>query len=320
MNKRRKLLFYLFDGTLMLDIAGPLQVFHSSRGYDVEFVSASGGTVTTDVGVMFETKAAEAFLEQSVDLLLISGGGAVFRHYQEPSEIQAINILSKSASRIASICTGAFLLAAAKLLDHKSCVTHWRYCDRLREEFPKLNILQNRIYVQDGRLWTSAGVTAGIDLALAMVEADFGRTLSLQIAQELVVFARRPGGQNQFSSALKNQFQDPDGKYDELHSWVKDNLPEGITVLKMAQKLGMSERNFIRLYKMDNGINPGEALRRFKFKAAEHLLLQTGHPLKQVAHLSGFGHYENLRRAFATKRGVTPQAFRERFQQQDIIR
>lgn len=313
MNTRRKLLFYLFDGTLMLDIAGPLQVFHSSLGYDVEFVSASGGPVKTDVGVVIETKAAQTYRELPIDLLMISGGGAVFRHYQNPSEIDAVQLLSRSASRIASICTGAFLLAAARLLDQKTCVTHWRYCDRLKEEFPKLSVQENRIFVQDAQIWTSAGVTAGIDLALALVEADFGRDLSLKIAQDLVVFARRPGGQNQFSTALQSQFQDPDGKYDALHSWVKDNLPGGLTVLKMAEKMGMSERNFIRLYKKDNGINPGEALRRFKIQAAEQLLLQTGHPLKQVAHLSGFGHYENLRRAFVREKGATPQAFRERF-------
>lgn len=303
----------------MLDIAGPLQVFHSSQGYDVEFVSVSGGPVKTDVGVVIETRAVKAFQGQPVDLLLISGGGAVFRHYQNPAEINAIQMLAKSASSVASICTGAFLLAAARLLDHKSCVTHWRYCDRLTEEFPKLSVQTNRIFVQDGDLWTSAGVTAGIDLALALVEADFGRDLSLKIARELVVFARRPGGQNQFSTALQSQLQDPDGKYDELHSWVKDNLPSGLTVLKMAEKMGMSERNFIRLYKQENGLNPGEALRQFKMQAAEYLLLQTGHPLKQVAHLSGFGHYENLRRAFTTGKGTTPQAFRDRFRQRDTL-
>ncbi len=315
-----RLVVFVFEEAVLLDISGPVQVFHGVRApgartpfYDISYCSLQGGPVKTDVGVDIDTVSVEDIMQQQFDTLMVVGGSGVFSVYQQAVYQQAIRNLSALAKRSVSICTGAFLLAAAGLLAGKKAVTHWRRCQRLSDEFPEINVYTDPIYVQDGSVWTSAGVTAGIDLALALVEADIGRRTALAIAQELVVFMKRPGGQQQYSAALKAQTADQEGDFEALHGWASENLSAQLSVADLARQAGMSLRSFTRQYKAVTGNSPGDMLSALRFETARHLLTETGLPLKRVADLSGYGHYERMRRAFVKNVNSTPRHYRERF-------
>jgi len=213
--------------------------------------------------------------------------------------------------RVASVCTGAFLLAASGWLDGRRVVTHWTRCEQLAQQHPRLQVEPNPIFINDGPVWTSAGVTAGIDLALAMVEADLGRAMALDVARQLVVFLKRPGGQSQFSVTLSLQHEG--GRFDELHAWISENLTKDLGVPTLAEQAGMSERSFIRHYRADTGQTPARAIELIRVETARRLLSDTGVPIKRVATQCGFGSEETLRRSFLRAMGVTPQAYRERF-------
>ncbi|WP_169543646.1 GlxA family transcriptional regulator [Sneathiella aquimaris] len=313
--------FYVFEDALMLDISGPLQVLKSAINradktpfYDLRFCSATGGTVRTDVGIGIETIPVHAIPDQQIDTVFVTGGISIFKTYQAPEEVAAVKRLVSLSKRVCSVCTGAFMLAQAGLLEGRNAVTHWRRCSRLRREFPNIVIREDAIFVQDGPIWTSAGVTTGIDLALALVEADLGREAALAIAQELVVFMKRPGGQQQYSALLKVQIEDRKGEFDRLHQWVLENLSASLNVLDLANITGMSSRTFTRRYKQATGMGPAEALERFRLEAAAQLLMETDLPMKRIADRSGFGQYERMRRAFLKIFGVSPKLYRERFQ------
>ncbi|NWL18108.1 GlxA family transcriptional regulator, partial [Pseudomonas umsongensis] len=213
--------------------------------------------------------------------------------------------------RVASVCTGAFLLAASGWLDGRRVVTHWTRCEQLAQQHPRLQVEPNPIFINDGPVWTSAGVTAGIDLALAMVEADLGRTMALDVARQLVVFLKRPGGQSQFSVTLS--LQKEGNRFDELHAWISENLSKDLGIPTLANQAGMSERSFVRHYRADTGQTPARAIEQIRVETARRLLSDTGVPIKRVAVQCGFGSEETLRRSFLRAIGVTPQAYRERF-------
>ncbi len=320
MNKPHKLVLFLFENALLLDISGPVQVFHGASragpdgaAYDIRYCSLAGGPVRTDVGVMIETVPVQDILKTGLDTLMVAGGAGVFSVYKDEAYKQAVWQLGALAKRSVSICTGAFLLAAAGLLNGRKATTHWRRCERLAEEFPAIDVQTDPIYVRDEPIWTSAGVTAGIDLSLALVEADLGRGVSLSVARELVVFLRRPGGQQQFSAALQAQTRDGSGEFDRLHGWVADNLQKTVSVSDLACEAGMSLRTFTRRYKYATGESPGDMLARLRLEAATRMLTETSLPLKRVADLAGYGAYEKMRRAFLKSVKLTPGLYRERF-------
>jgi transcriptional regulator GlxA family with amidase domain len=212
---------------------------------------------------------------------------------------------------VASVCTGAFLLAASGLLDGRRAVTHWRSCDRLRERHPTVCVEEDRIYVRDGKVWTSAGVTAGIDLALALVEEDLGRDLALAVARHLVVFLKRPGGQSQFSTMLAAQSAgDP---FARLHQWMAAHLDADLRVERLAEAAGMSPRNFARVYVQRMGRTPAKAAEAMRIEAARRALEEGGASIEVVARRCGFGDEERLRRSFLRRLGVGPRAYRTRF-------
>ena len=215
------------------------------------------------------------------------------------------------ARRTTSVCTGAFVLGAAGLLDGRRATTHWTRCADLATRFPAVRVEPDPIYINDGPIWTSAGVTAGIDMTLALLEADLGRAVAATIARHLVVFAKRPGGQAQFSAGLA--LAGADDTFDRLHDWMKQNLRGRLTVPELAEQAGMSERSFLRHYRQVTGITPARAVERVRVEAARQALGETNLTLKRIARDCGFGSEETMRRGFLRILAVPPHAYRERF-------
>ncbi|WP_199175627.1 GlxA family transcriptional regulator [Telmatospirillum siberiense] len=304
----------------LLDVAGPLQVFASAndlaRGagnappYAPVVVAAEGRFVTTSAGLGL---AAEPLPEPALplDTLIVSGGFGVNQACTDVRSVEWITARAIVARRVASVCSGAFLLATAGLLEGRRAVTHWRRCREFADRFPSVRLEPDPIFLRDGKFWTSAGVTAGIDLTLALVEADLGRTVALAVARQLVVFLKRPGGQSQFSSALALQ-QGGDEAFERLHAHIADNLRGDLSVAALARIAAMSERSFIRHYRQATGSTPARGVERIRVEAARQML-ETNQPVKRVAARCGFGSEETMRRSFLRLLGTTPQAYRERF-------
>ena len=216
-------------------------------------------------------------------------------------------------SKPASVCSGTFLLALAGLLEGRRAATHWAMCELLKQRFPSIEVDVDAIFVQQGQVWTSAGVSAGIDLALALVEADCGREVALQVARELVVFLKRPGGQAQFSQVLQAQTADSAG-FDALHAWISDNLRDSdLSVERLAAQSHMSPRNFARVYKQKTGRTPAKAIELFRMEAARRMLEDSQRSIEQIAGLCGFGDEERMRCTFHRHLAISPRDYRERF-------
>jgi len=312
----RHVVMLAFPEAQLLDIAGPAQVFataaeiHGRPAYRVTVVSRDGGLVTTSSGVTLMTSPlADA---GRVDTLIVSGGAGVDAAAADPRIVGWLRDTAKATRRSCSVCTGAFALAAAGVLDGRRAVTHWRACGELAERFPAVRVEKDPIFIEDGGVWTSAGVTAGIDLALAMVERDLGRRLALQVAQRLVVFLKRPGGQSQFSATLAAQASD-DGAFGALNDWMAANLAADLRVEELADRAGMSVRNFARLYRARTGTTPAKAVATMRVEAARAMLEETGVPVAEVARRCGYGDEEAMRRAFLKGLGVAPGRYRSRF-------
>ncbi|MEQ8594113.1 MAG: GlxA family transcriptional regulator [Parvibaculum sp.] len=307
-----------FANCQLLDVTGPLQVFATAndlsraQGLPVPYtpvVVAAQPRLVTSSGLVLEAEALLSATEP-LDTLIIAGGWGVYGACDDTSLIDWITSRAAVARRTASVCSGAFLLASTGLLDGRRAVTHWWRCKEFAARFPRVRLDPDPIFIQDGQFWTSAGVTAGIDLALALVEADLGRDLALAVARQLVVFLKRPGGQSQFSAALT--LQDQGGRFDGLHGWMMENLHRPLALPDLAAAAGMSERNFSRRYRQETGQTPARAVEDLRIETARRLLEQDL-PIARVASRCGFGSEETLRRAFLRKLGVTPQAYRERF-------
>jgi transcriptional regulator GlxA family with amidase domain len=225
--------------------------------------------------------------------------------------VEWLTVRAGAARRTASVCTGAFLLAATGLLDRRRAVTHWEYCDLLRRRHPDVRVERDPIFVHDGPIWSSAGVTAGIDLSLALVEEDLGRAIALAVARYLVVFLKRPGGQAQFSAALS--LQSADDHFADLNGWLMEHLAEDLPLSRLAAQAAMSERTFLRRYREATGLTPARAIERLRVEAARQFLAETRLPSKRIAARCGFGSEETMRRSFVRLQGVSPQDYRQRF-------
>lgn len=309
-----------FPDVQLLDISGPLQVFATAnellrkQGLDVFYapkvVAIEPGSVLSSAGLGLLT-APLPHTDEPSDTLIIAGGRGVDAASENALLLDWLSRQAATARRLASVCSGAFLLAATGLLDQRRVVTHWSRCDELARRYPQLQVEPDPIFITDGNVWTSAGVTAGIDLALALVEEDLGHDLALATARHLVVFLKRPGGQSQFSVTLA--LQKNAGRFAQLHAWIADNLGSDLSVATLAEQVGMSERSFVRHYRADTGSTPARAIEQLRVEAARRLLGDTVMPIKRVASRCGFGTEETLRRSFLRTVAVTPQAYRERF-------
>jgi transcriptional regulator GlxA family with amidase domain len=309
-----------FPAVQMLDVAGPMQVFASANDevvqaggtppYVLRVVAQNGRGVTATSGLEVSAAPLPA-METPLDTLLISGGRGAEAAAADPVLIEWVRNRAGRARRVASVCTGAFLLAASGVLDGRRAATHWAYCADLARRFPTVRVESDPIFVRDGPVWSSAGVTSGIDLALALVEQDLGRTVALAVARYLVVFFKRPGGQAQFSTALS--LQSSEDTFGALHDWVNRHLAEDISLPVLAERAGMSERSFIRHYTQATGLTPARAVERLRVEAARRLLSESRLPVKRISQKCGFGSEETMRRSFLRLLAVTPQDYRARF-------
>jgi transcriptional regulator GlxA family with amidase domain len=319
--KTREIIVFAFDGAQLLDIAGPAQVFATAAEiagseraapYRVTVVSLDGGPVVTSSRIAVVTAAVGRAIPRAIDTLIVAGGPGIAEVAADLRAVAWLRAAAKRSRRTCSVCTGAFLLAAAGLLAGKRAVTHWRACAALAQGYPDIRVEADPIFVEDGAVWTSAGVTAGIDLALALVERDLGRRLALQVAQRLVVFLKRPGGQSQFSAALAAQASD-NGAFAALQDWMAANPHADMRVERLAERAGMSVRNFARLYRAKTGTTPAKAVAAMRVEAARAMLEETSAPIAEIARRCGFGDEEGLRRAFLRSLGVSPGRYRSRF-------
>ena len=309
-----------YPSVQLLDVSGPLQVFASAndradaagvpRPYEIRVVAHGGQGVTTSSGLGLASAALSA-ADDEVDTLIIAGGPGVKVASVDASLVAWVQARAARARRVASVCTGAFLLAASGLLDGRRATTHWSYCEEFAQRFPRILVEPDPIFVNDGHVWTSAGVTAGIDLALALVEEDLGRSMALSLARHLVVFLKRPGGQAQFSTALS--LQTAEDRFGPLHDWINSHLADDLSLPLLADQVGMSERSFSRHYAEATGMTPSRAVERLRVEAARRLLSESRLPVKRICQRCGFGSEETMRRSFLRVMSVTPQDYRARF-------
>jgi len=309
-----------YPSVQLLDVTGPVQVFASANDfateagatppYELRVVTQAGPSVTASAGVGLAAIPLPA-IGAPLDTLMIAGGQGVETAAADPGLVDWVRQRAKDARRVASVCTGAFLLAASGVLDGKRATTHWSLCAELARRFPAIRVEPDPIFVRDGSIWTSAGVTAGIDLALALVEQDLGHAASLAVARYLVMFLKRPGGQAQFSAALA--LQTAEDKFGALHDWISRHLAEDISLQVLARQAGMSERSFSRRYAEATGLTPGRAVEQLRVEAARRLLLESRLPVKRISQRCGFGSEETMRRSFIRLLAVSPQDYRSRF-------
>ncbi|OCW19157.1 GlxA family transcriptional regulator [Pseudomonas sp. S3E12] len=323
LGQSRTLVFLAYPQMGLLDLTGAQTVFWAATkamverglpGYVVHTASLAGGLMPTAEGLSVDTLPLAQFDPAALDTLIVPGAPAIQQALAANTDlVDWLRHASTRARRTASVCSGTFLLAQAGLLQGRRAATHWAMCDMLKRRFPSIDVDMDAIFVQQGNVWTSAGVSAGIDLALALVEADCGRHVALQVARELVVFLKRPGGQAQFSQLLQAQTDDTAG-FDALHLWIADNLSDReLTVERLAEQSRMSPRNFARVYKQKTGRTPAKAIELFRVEAARRLLEDSQRNIDQVAHLCGFGDEERMRYTFHRHLAISPRDYRARF-------
>ena len=317
-KSRPVVVFLTFPDAKLLDIAGPMQVFadakqYGGEAYEIVVVSVDGGDQLTDTGVQLRSDSMDIWRNEPIHTLLISGGLGAQSAAQNPSLVERTAALARHSVRVGSVCTGAYILAATGLLNGCRAVTHWSTCQDLANKYPDVKVEPDPIYIKDDRIWTSAGVTAGIDMALAMVAEDSGRKFAIRVARSLVTYMARPGGQSQFSAMLRSQTNDAAGRFDALHAWIEDHLAEDLKVDVLAEQARMSVRNFARVYQTTTGRTPAKTVELFRVMAARDQLEQTSDPISTIAHRTGFLDDERLRRSMQRVSGLSPKECRERF-------
>ncbi|MFJ5921331.1 GlxA family transcriptional regulator [Kitasatospora sp. NPDC092948] len=304
----RSVLFVLFDGVQSLDVTGPLEVL-AAAGYPIRTASPGGLPVRTSSGLRLLPDEDLAQAAPPCTLIVPGGPGAP---QSAPELVGRIAELAEGAERVASVCTGAFLLAEAGLLAGRRATTHWAHCEALARRFPDVTVDPDPIHVRDGRVTTSAGITAGIDLALALVEEDHGRDLALRIARHLVVFLRRPGGQAQFSTQLAAQLAVRRPLRD-VQSWITEHPDADLSVEALARRASLSPRQFARVFTAETGTTPGRYVDGVRLEVARRRLEDSDDGIEQVARRSGYRNPEAMRRAFARTLAVSPIDYRRRF-------
>lgn len=322
MSPTRTIAAFTYDGCQHLDVAGPLEVFArtsrwlvdhrlvSEPAYRVMITALDDGLVRTSSGLELKVDVALHDLGP-VDTFLIVGGIGSEAALQNQALLDQLAEIAGTTRRFGSICSGALVLAAAGLLRDREATTHWSSCWRLAELEPSCTVRSNALFVESDGIFTSAGVTAGIDLALSMVEQDFGKAIAVSVAQELVVYRRRRGGQDQFSRFLEAEKHED--RFGNLHLWMLDHLDDCLTVERLADQAGMSPRNFSRTFKQEMGMSPAQFVTRVRVEEARRQLEAGAESIKQVAAKCGFADEQNLRRVFHRLMGITPIEYRDRF-------
>jgi transcriptional regulator GlxA family with amidase domain len=321
----RRIVFVSGPNVEILDLVGPLQVFtrasdmhtRASSGsppiYSVEVVSISASrSLIANCGVRITADRTFREVRGKIDTLLVAGGDAIEQNEINPEAVRWLKRISPRIRRVGSVCTGAMLLARAGLLDGRRATTHWNWCQTLIKRAPRARVERDPIFVRDENVYTSAGVTAGMDLALALVEEDHGSRLALQVARNLVLYLRRPGGQSQFSAALSLQLTDRKPLL-ELEAWVLDNLQKPLTVSLLAQRVAMSPRNFARVFTKEMKTTPAKFVERLRVEAARRRLEESHNSMEMIAGECGFGNVNSMRNVFQRTLKVAPGQYRRHF-------
>jgi transcriptional regulator GlxA family with amidase domain len=311
-DMKRRVVFVVYPRITALDLVGPHEVFGTAEGYDLVVAAAEAGPVVTTRGPGVVADRALSSVRGAIDTLVVVGGDGAFGAARDPQLVRSVTNLARRSRRVASVCSGAFVLAAAGLLDGKRATTHWLACERLAQRHPQIEVEGDRIFVRDGNVWTSAGVTAGMDLALALVADDMGQDVARRVARRLVMYVQRPGGQTQFSAQLRAQRAARDPLRD-LQSWIGEHPAEGHRVDQLASRVAMSPRHFARVFRAEVGCTPAAYVEQVRVEVARRLLETTALSVDEVAATSGFGTPETLRRSFARRVGATPTEYRDRF-------
>jgi transcriptional regulator GlxA family with amidase domain len=323
--KARRIVVVIFPDVQALDVTGPTEVFSLAErqarpepSYTIELVAPDAGPVRTSSGLQLLAEGGLEATRGQIDTLLVAGGLGVQAAARDERLISWLAMAAGRSRRVCSVCTGAFLLARAGLLDGRRATTHWASCDALARNYPSVRVEPDPIFVRDGNVYTSAGVTAGIDLSLALVEEDLGRQAALDVARSLVLFIRRPGGQAQFSAGLAGQAADRPG-LSELQAWIADHLDADLSVPALAERAFMSPRNFARVFASEAGMTPAAYVEAVRLERARALLETTDLQLEDIVRRCGFGTVETLRRAFGRRLGVNPSDYRRRFAGAEVI-
>ena len=324
-NRSRTIVFLAAPSSQILDVAGPFQIFVRAAELFVEQYPARKApysvllasttrrrSVATNCGLVLTGTKTYRTLRGPIDTLLVAGGSGVETAAHDEELLLWLQKTALRVRRIGSICTGAFLLASAGLLDGKRAATHWKWAAELANKFKHTTVDPDPIYIRDGSTYTTAGVTAGMDLALALVEEDLGAPMALKVAREMVLYLRRAGGQSQFSTALSLQASDRK-QIEEIRSWTHDNLRQDLPVEKLAAKAGMSPRNFARVFLKDTGTTPARFVECLRVEAAGRRLEESQDKLEKIANDCGFGSIQSLRRSFFRVLHVPPNDYRHRF-------
>ena len=318
-----RVVFVIYPGVTALDLVGPHEVFTAAAQvarftggepdtYRVEVAAAEPGPLRTTRGLTVVADRSLASIRGAIDTLIVVGGEGAGRAASDPALVGWVARAARRSRRVASVCTGAFVLAAAGVLDGRRATTHWRSCDELARRFPNVTVDPDPIFVRDGNVWTSAGVTAGMDLALALVADDLGRDVALRVARQLVMYVQRPGGQSQFSAHLSAPVAERDPLRD-VQAWIAEHPEADHSVGRLATRAAMSPRHFARLFRAETGSTPAVYVERVRVETARRLLETTSLPVDGVADACGFGTVETMRRAFARRIGASPTEYRERF-------
>jgi transcriptional regulator GlxA family with amidase domain len=308
----RRVVFVVYPRITALDLVGPHEVFGAAAGYDLAVAARAAGPVPTTRGPGIVADRTLASVRGAIDTLVVVGGEGAFDAARDERLVRAVSSLARRSRRVASVCSGAFVLAAAGLLDGRRATTHWAACDRLERGYPQIEVEGDKIFVRDGNVWTSAGVTAGMDLALALVADDMGQDVARRVARRLVMYVQRPGGQAQFSAQLRAQraARDP---LRELQGWIGEHPSDEHTVERLATRVAMSPRHFARVFRAEVGCTPAAYVEQVRVEVARRLLETTALAVDEVAGHAGFGTPETMRRAFARRVGATPTEYRDRF-------
>jgi transcriptional regulator GlxA family with amidase domain len=330
MNQRpsrttRRMVFVAAPGTEILDLVGPLQVFARASDifirqnpgappiYSVEVVTTSfRRSFVANCGLRITANKTFRELRGNINTLLVAGGSAIENDEVSAEVIRWLKTIAGRIRRIGSVCTGALLLARAGLLDGRRATTHWSWCEILSRRAPRAHVEPDPIFVRDKNVYTSAGVTSGMDLALALVEEDHGSQLALQVARNLVMYLRRPGGQSQFSAALSLQLTDRK-PLRELESWVLDNLNKPLTVPVLAKQMAMSPRNFARIFAKEMKTTPAKFVERLRVEAARRRLEESPNSMETIAGECGFGNVNSMRNVFQRTIRIAPGQYRRHF-------
>jgi transcriptional regulator GlxA family with amidase domain len=308
----RQVTFLIYRDFQLLDAAGPIAAFEIAEryrpgSYALRVVAPEAGAVMSSAGVSM--RASSFGRTVGVDTLLVAGGDGSRAALSCPRTRRFIQSCATRARRTSSVCSGAYLLAAAGILDGKRATTHWSCSADFARRFPRVHLEPDRIFIKDGSIWTSAGITAGIDLSLALIEEDLGEAIARRTAQQLVVYYRRPGGQSQFSALL--EMERANGKFAALLDYVRSNLGRRLTVAVLADEACMSPRHFSRSFHAETGMSPAKAIEQLRAEAARGALSGTGRSIQEIARAHGFGNAERMRRTFLRLFGVTPSAIRQ---------